>query len=252
MVTVLTPALQHARWLGLLCLLALACSPSYVAVSGTATINSGGDAEDRHALEYPIGARDARRGKIELWSDGAEREELDGALQTLIHVGMVVHNTSNEPVRLDREQLRLDDVLLENGNIHSAPLATFDGEVRDGEVGSDGEPEVPPGASRQYQAYFRLPARIWPDDILAYHFTWAVKDSGGTHPQATNFRRSDYDRRVYVGIYPAYPGYYPWGYYPWVYPTFRFGIAPSVYRYGYPRAYPRAYPPRVYARPRRR
>lgn len=245
-VTVPTLAPQRVHWLGWLCLLLfVACTPSYVAVSGTATIGPDGEGE-RHALEYPIGARDARRGKIELWSDGAEREELDGSLQTLIHVGMVVHNTSSEPVRLERKQLRLDDVLLENGDIYSAPLATF-----------DGEPEVPPGASRQYQAYFRLPARVWPDDILAYHFTWAVVDSGGSHPQATNFRRSDYDRRVYVGIYSAYPGYYPWGYYPWGYypwgyPTFRFGVAPPVYRYGHPRAYPRAYPPRVYARPRRR
>ncbi len=237
-VAILTLA-QRLRWLGWLVLLPLvACSPSYVAVSGTATISPDGE---RHALEYPVGAKDARRGKIELWSEGAEREELDGSLQTLIHVGMELHNTSSEPLRLDPEQLRLDDVLLENGDVYTAPLATL-----------DGEPEVPPGASRQYQAYFRLPSRVWPDDILAYHFTWAVQDSGGSHPQATNFRRSDYDRRVYIGIYGPYPGYYPWGYYPWVYPSFRFGIAPPVYRYGHPRVYPRAYPPRVYGRPRRR
>ena len=115
-VTVLTLAPQRVRWLGSLCLflgllLSAACSPSYVAVSGTATISPGSDPDDRHALEYPIGAPDQRRGKIELWSEGAEREELDGSLQTLIHVGMVVHNTSTEPVRLDRQQLRLDDVL---------------------------------------------------------------------------------------------------------------------------------------------
>lgn len=222
----------HVRWLSLLCLLFTACVPSsYVAVSGTATIGPDGE---HHAAEYPIGDRDARQGKIELWSEGAEREELDGSLQTLIHVGMVLHNQSNEPVRLDREQLRLDDVLLENGDVYRAPLATLDGDV-----------EVPPGASSQYQATFRLPSRIWPDDILAYHFTWAVSDSRGTHPQATNFRRSDYDRRVYVALYG--PGY-PWGYYPWVYPSYRFGFAPPVYRYGTLRAAP----PRVYARPRRR
>lgn len=238
---------QRVRELALSCLALLwlslaACVPaSYVAVSGTATISPDGE---RHAAEYPVGSRDARRGKIELWSDGAEREELDGSLQTLIHVGMVLHNESNEPLRLDQQQLRLDDILLENGNVHSAPLATFDGEA-----------EVPPGASGQYQATFRLPARIWPDDILAYHFTWAVLDSGGAHPQATNFRRSDYDRRVYVALSgPGYPwGYYPWGSSPWVYPSLRFGIAPPLYRYSYPRAYPtRVYPSRSYARPRRR
>jgi hypothetical protein len=227
--------LRRPVWLALL--LSAGCVPSaYVAVSGTATISPDGE---RHAAEYPIGDRDARRGKIELWSEGAEREELDGSLQTLIHVGMVLHNESSEPLRLDQGQLRLDDVLLENGNIHSAPLATF-----------DGDPEVAPGASGQYQATFRLPARIWPDDILAYHFTWAVVDSGGTHAQATNFRRSDYDRRVYVALYgsPGYPYDSPWSYYPWVYPSFRFGIGPSVYRY----SAPRVYSPRAYARPRRR
>jgi hypothetical protein len=226
--------LRHYRlWLCLLWgLLSVGCVPSaYVAVSGTAVISPDGE---RHAAEYPVGDRAERRGKIELWSEGAEREELDGSLQTLIHVGMELHNTSAEPLRLDREQLRLDDVLLENGNVYSAPLATFDGDL-----------EVPPGESRQYQANFRLPSRIWPDDILAYHFTWSVLDSGGTHPQATNFRRSDYDRRVYVALYG--PGY-PWGYDPWIYPSFRFGFGPPVYRYGSPRGYA----PRVYARPRRR
>ena len=187
------------------------------------------------AAHYPVERQGKQFGQIEVWSRGAYRTELEGKTQTLVQVGLSLHNTSPTPLEFDPTQLFLDEVALRGGTLYRVAPAQVKGNV-----------PVAPSQTRTLEAYFVLPSDAWPADVIEYRVAWQVKDAAGAYSNRTAFRSTNYG--AYYGYYVDYAwGYYPGRYYAWPY------AYPGYYPYpGYARPYAPHYDlggPRFYARP---
>lgn len=161
------------------------------------------------AAEYAVSDASHAVAEVKVWSRGAVRDG-DG---TTIRVGFQVDNMGAAAVRLEPDQLYLDDVELEEGEL---------GRIRPSST--DGDTLVPPGEEREVEVTFALPDDVWPGDVLNYRVVWRLRN-GGSYLQKTPFLRAprrEYDPSFSYGYYGFYPGYsyWPYGYRAW--PSWRY------------------------------
>jgi hypothetical protein len=186
------------------------------------------------AAEYPIEIDQHPIGDARLWSHGAYRAEVDGSTRTVVHVALLLHNTSAAPISLDDKRLSLEDVVTSDGTLYQVLPAHVDGTT-----------SVPPSQSAQIDALFALPSGLWPVDVIAYHVAWTVKGTG-VYTQRTPFVGPGYVRFHYLPY--GYP-YGPYGYYYDGYPGAYWG--PGYYPYfGMRFGRGSYYAPRRFATPR--
>ena len=226
--------LLHSSWIWCaLVLLSLAGCAAPQAFMPVAPVTKPGPDGVNVAAQYEVESSGQRLGEMQVWSQGAYRAEVQGKAQTLVQIGLSLHNTGSAPLELDPTQLLLDDVALGRGTLFRlAPIRV------------EGNGPILPAQSRTVRAYFRLPDGVWPDDVIEYRVAWQVRvqgqESAGTYGNRTAFRNTSY--RWPYAYYAEYPwGYYPWGYYSWSYPHPGYYPYPG---YAYPgRGYPRYYGP---------
>jgi hypothetical protein len=163
-----------------------------------------------YAAEYVVSDSSHPIAEVKVWSGGATRDG-DG---TVVHVGFQVDNVGSAAVRLEHDQLYLDDVKLEEGELDRIRPSSMKGETM-----------VPPGEEREVQVSFTLPDDVWPGDLLNYRVVWRLRN-GGSYAQKTPFikaRAQDYDDPSFSFSFGfGYYGYYPYGYYPG-YPYWHYG-----------------------------
>ncbi len=225
------------RLFSLLVLFALGCATPQAFVPLAEVRSAAPDGEHR-AADYAL----SPHAHVQVWSRGAFSDEGQGEKETVVHVGFVLDNQGPTPIRLDEKRLFLEDIGSTEGGIEKLAPVQIDGNVT-----------VAPSGKAQIEAYFALPSRIWPSDIVGYRVVWALE--GGekkTELQHTAFQSTRFGPSVYLAYYPYYP-YSPWD---WYYPFRPYPFyAPYPYWggpvYG-PRVYvaPRAYGPRGYGGPR--
>jgi hypothetical protein len=208
----------------LLVLFALGCATPQAFVP-LAEVRSPAPDGEHNAADYTL----EPHAHVQVWSRGAFRDENEGKTETVVHVGFVLDNQGSAPVRLDEKRLYLEDIASTEGGIEKlAPVQI------------DGNAAVAPSATGQVEAYFALPKRIWPSDIVGYRVVWALEGSEKTPLQHTAFQSTRYGPRVYLAYYPYAPYYWGW-YYPW---------RPYPFYAPYPYWGPPVYGPRVYVAPR--
>jgi len=197
------------------------------------------------AAEYQLD-QPMHRGHVQVWSQGAYRDDSEGPARTIVHVGFSVQNEGTTPLRLDERRLFLEDIGSTEGGIQQLAPSRLEGNT-----------PIVPASTGHVDAYFTLPRRIWPGDVFGYRVAWALEGEEKARVQHTAFESTRYRPPLYLAYsYPYYP-YYPWG---WYYPGRPYPFyAPYPYWGGPPvfrsRVYvgPRAYVgPRVLARPRAR
>jgi hypothetical protein len=238
--------ITHVRLFLLLVLLALGCATPQAFVP-LAEVRSAAPDGEHGAADYAL----EPHTHVQVWSRGAFRDDSQGKTETVVHVGFVLDNQGPVPVRLDEKRLFLEDVGSTEGGFEKLVPVEIDGNA-----------PVAPSGKGQVEAYFTLPQRVWPSDIVGYRVVWALDSGEKTSLQHTVFQSTRFGPRVYLAEYPYYP-YSPWGwYYPWrpyyaPYPFWggavygpRVYVAPRVYRG--PRVYGPRGGPRYLARPRAR
>jgi hypothetical protein len=185
-----------------------------------------------YQLDQPSG-----RAHVQVWSQGAYRDDSDGKASTLVHVGFSLENRGPTPIRLDERRLLLQDIGSTEGGIERVAPEHIEGNL-----------SVAPDSTGSVDAYFRLPRRIWPSDVFGYRVAWALEGGESARLEHTAFESTRLRPRVYLAYYPYspyYPGgwYYPWGPYPLWYAPYPYWRGPPVLR-------SRVYGPRVYVGPR--
>ena len=177
------------------------------------------------AAEYDLDVEQHRLGQARVWSLGAYRDDSSGETRTLIHVGFVLHNSGEAPLRLDEKGLYLDDVVLEDSGLYRiAPLHV------------DSNTSVPPDDTQRIGVLFSLPGAPMPSEIRSYRVAWAVQAGGRTYTQQTPFVQAPpRERRYPYAVY--YYGYWP---YPWWPPYYD---SPYYRPYPYWRYWRGPYPP---------
>lgn len=226
-------------------LLASGCAPRQTFLPA-AHVKELESKEGVYGATYEMKADGQRLGEAQLWSRGVYRGKIEESTKTLVHVGFVLRNDTNAPLRLDERQLVLEDVQLGPEALYDVPAVTVDGELT-----------VPPGQTRDIDVTFALPNRIWPGDVFAYRVRWTVQ-AERPYAERTAFMRNGFRTAQRFGRYhtyyydPYWVPYGPYGYfslglgwYPWTYPRYYYGPNWGVR--------PRVAPfPRNYARPRAR
>jgi len=189
------------------------------------------------AADYVMEDKGQRLGDAKVWSKGVFRDSGEGKTTTIAHVGFVIQNTTNAPLRFDEKRLMLEDVQLNDETIYEIPPATIDGEL-----------VIPPAQTRSVDVAFDLPYRVWPGDVLVYRVRWTI-DHGAPYTGRTafvrnGFRSGRYPAHAYLG-YPYDGGFYPYGY-PYGYGPYGYGLYIGIGAYpGFwgsdPFYYPRVY-----------
>jgi hypothetical protein len=138
----------------------------------------------RKVAIYPIAVPQGPVGEAKVWSSGAY--ETDGD-ETVVRVGLEVHNTSAAPLQVDPGDLRL--------HVHADDYAPLSGLRPEDEVAR----AVPPGGIAQLSSTFELPPGISPGDIESMRLDWRVRADGQVYAQSTPFTEE------------VNPRYYPYG-----------------------------------------
>lgn len=169
-------------------------------------------AEGFAAAEYDLSTKDGDLGNARVWSSGAEEvDRPGGGEETVLHVGFEVENTSDAPLRLPADGVRLESVRLDDGVLEGIPVTRIDG------------PEViAPHESARIHASFAMPAGIEPEDMDDFRVRWELRSNGTVHTEWTPFVDSAY---AYA---PMYDPYYVGAFGPPIHGTV----------YGYPYGYP--------------
>jgi hypothetical protein len=142
---------------------------------------------------YPLAGPRGPFGEALLWSRGAYRGE---GGSTVVQIGFSLHNTSDAPIVLRGDELRIgtmrtDDVLL--SDLSAADAADL---------------VVPPQSLRETQYHFVLPPAIEPGDVQAFRLRWAVVGKDAEYRQRTVFlelHSGDPHPPSYAGGYPCWP-----------------------------------------------
>lgn len=166
------------------------------------------------AAEYEIQGRGGPLGDAKLWSRGAFVADVRGQERTVVHVGFEIENNSNESLELVSDELYLDSATLDESVVRDIPPLQLRGST-----------DVPPGATRRVDAFFRLPAGIQPQDADAFRIHWKIQDGTVSYAQRTPFLETP-DRQL-----PYY--YYTPFYDPFYYDPYIFSPRVLVNRYPY-------------------
>jgi hypothetical protein len=180
-------------------------------------------------------------GEGKVWSNGAYHSARG---ESVVHVGIEIHNTSGEPI-----ELRAADVELES-------VATLLGTVAHVPPGQAKDRVFAPGSIGETGFEFTLPDEVAPGEVTGFLLRWRVRNADQSYGQRTPFGLL-YRRRAYP---PAYGYGYPyWGCDPFdpfcQYPYGTYygpGFAGSYYYPAYPTVVPVPPPyPGVIIHPRR-
>lgn len=178
----------------------------------------GQTVEGYHEAFYDLAGATGRFGEAKVWSRGGYRSGDD----SVIEVGLTLHNTSGQEVQLSAKDLELDPVHVSGQSLrHVKPAET--GLFR---VAAEKQADV--------KVHFLLPQSVHPGSVTSFRFLWKVRNGGQSYVQTTAFlEEAAYyppDRYLYysaawpcspysvscVGFYYGYP-YGPWPY-PYGYP----------------------------------
>lgn len=137
------------------------------------------------AAAYEIRGGRGITGEVKLWSDGAEQR--DGA--TVVHVAFEIENLSDEPMRFETDQLRLESATLADGVLQAVePVAL------------EGSRLIAPGRAGTVGVLFALPSDVSPSDVEAFRVFWSV--TGATdYAQITPFYEDQLQERLASGPY---------------------------------------------------
>lgn len=161
------------------------------------------------AAEYDLDTEQGSFGDVQVFSRGARIRSIGGDPRTVVHVGFVVENNSDQPMELSR--LQLDSSTLDRVD-NAEPFRV------------DGPTTIPPDQRRVVSAYFAMPRGVDPQDLEAFRVRWRLSSDGVVVSQLTPFveREEQY--------------YYSPFYDPFYHPHFAPGLTPGriiVHRYPY-------------------
>lgn len=149
------------------------------------------------AAEYAIQGTRGDLADAKVWSRGAYRAELDGRMQTIVHVGFELENNGNAPLTLRRESLSLDSATLDRRVLQDIYPASIVGDLT-----------IPPGNRGEVHAYFAMPEGVKPTDVDAFRVKWRVEDGQVSYSQRTPFVEITRDERVAYYYTPFYDPFY--------------------------------------------
>lgn len=141
---------------------------------------------------YALVGAQGQFGEAKLWSKGSYRGRSG---ETLIQLGVELHNTSGQPLTLSAADLRLDSIDTELGTLGGIAARNARDRV------------VAPGALAEAGFEFELPARVAPGEIAAFVVRWRVQQTAQTYSQRTPFVVEYRSHEYYPSPYARY-GYY--------------------------------------------
>jgi hypothetical protein len=145
-------------------------------------------------------------GEVNVWSDGAQKIDVQGQQRTAVYLGVRVKNLSQMPLAMDPRELRLEGIQAGSRALGDAALA--------GAAPQD--LLVPPQSVRDFQLTFLLAPGVNPGDVGAFNLRWALDAQGRRILQFTPFRQQQARAYAYYGFAPS------WGYWydPYLYDPF--------------------------------
>ena len=150
--------------------------------------------EGRKLATYPLAVGEGSFGEVKVWSEGAYETKSD---ETLVRIGLEVHNTSGAAIELKPGDPNLEVIAKDYG-----PISGLRPEV-------DSSRAFPPGTVAEVRPTFALPPGISPRDIEAMRLHWRVQADGLSYAQSTPF--TEEVNPVYYGA--PYGPYGPYGAY---------------------------------------
>lgn len=157
------------------------------------------------AAQYAVAnANEASVGEVRIWSEGAQRLEIEGEKRSVLHIGFEIENRSTAPMVLEVPACRLAEVEV--------------ADVRLASVAPDGDQsnfEVPAGRSGLIDLEFVMPRDTLPRDIEEFKAQWTLTAGAIKLVQSTPFRvdtgRTRGRAYGYYGYYGGWGPYYdPW------------------------------------------
>lgn len=162
--------------------------------------------EGYSAAEYDLRTDDRALGEARVWSDGAFPKEIRGLERTVVHVGFLIENHVDEPLRLVTDDMRLRSAILDQRTMEDIqPVAV------------EGTTTIQPQSPQQIDVYFALPSGTDPRDVNAFQVRWQLRARSLTYRQETPFIKSRAEQ--YTGMYFYTPFYDPFFYDPYAFPT---------------------------------
>ena len=119
--------------------------------------------EGRKLATYPLEVGQGSLGEVKVWSEGAYETKGD---ETLVRIGLEVHNTSGAPIELKPGDLNLE--------VNAKDYGPISGLRPEG----DSAQAVPPGTVAEVRPTFALPPGISPSDIDSMRLHWRVQANG--------------------------------------------------------------------------
>jgi hypothetical protein len=135
---------------------------------------------------YTLVGPQGQFGEAKLWSNGAY---VSGG-ESVIHIGIEVHDTSAQPIELRAADIELESVATDVGTVGHVPPLRARNRV------------FAPGAIAPTDFEFRLPDEVAPGDVQSFVLLWRARNAGQSYAQRTPF--TVFYRRVY-GPYYGYP-----------------------------------------------
>lgn len=134
-----------------------------------------------HEAFYELVGSQGRFGEAKVWSTGAYRRGDD----SVVEVGLDIHNTSGQPIEISAKSLLLD------------PVRTRDEPLRKIPAAETGVFKVAPESRASLRAHFLLPDGVRPGAVTSFGFHWRVANGPQSYAQVTPFREE-------AAYYPSY------------------------------------------------
>lgn len=160
---------------------------------------------------YPLTGPHGPFGEMTLWSRGAYRSP-DG--RSVVQVGFLLHNTSNEPITLRASEVRI------------GTMRTDDALLSELSPADPADLTVAPQAFGETQYHFVMPDEVDPGEIRAFRLRWAVQGGDAMYRQRTVF--------IELHAHDPYPPPYASGYPCWPYGPYDCFYGPPAYYGPYP------------------
>ncbi len=166
--------------------------------------------------KYQVSFANEEAGVVNVWSQGAFKVDDD---LTVIRIGFEVVSSSNAPLTLSPDSVRLD-ILTKKGEFDDVEILRVAGNTT-----------VARGQISDVVVDFAVPNEMKAGDVGSYRVRWQVESEGRLFVQTTPFKRAP--SYVYDPYYPygwyGYPYGYPYGYYdpfwgPGFYPGWSFNL----------------------------
>lgn len=162
------------------------------------------------AANYPLADGLGPCGEVRVWAEG-DVQEVDGADTAVLHVGIELENRSQQPLRIDREAMRVQAVRSDGGATGEARLLQVDGEA-----------VAPPGRTTRMGFAFAPAGVARARAIQGFEVHWLVRRDGSeagfeqVTPFGVHLLPPDPWRDGYCGwgpgfgFYGYYGGFGPW------------------------------------------